>query len=80
MVENEKEKLTKLLGRHDWWYHRMDLGEGISTPGHYGNNLLPVASLLKHLGLEGFSCLDIGTMDGKMAFLLEKKEIYNKLK
>ena len=56
----------------NWWYHRMNLSDGRVTPGRYGDNLIPVASLLRHVGLEGMRCLDIGAMDGKMSFLMER--------
>jgi len=72
MMDLEPQKLLDLINRHPWWYHTMNLGSGISTPGQYGNNLIPVANLIPHLNFHGALCLDIGTMDGKMAFLLEK--------
>ncbi len=64
--------LDELLRSH-WWYHRMDLGDGQATPGRYGDNLIPVAYLLKHVALEGMTCLDIGAMDAKMSFLMERR-------
>jgi 2-polyprenyl-3-methyl-5-hydroxy-6-metoxy-1,4-benzoquinol methylase len=63
--------LDRLLAAH-WWYHQMALTHGRSTPGTFGDNLIPVARLLRHVTLRGMACLDIGTMDGKMAFLLER--------
>lgn len=63
--------LEELLEDH-WWYHRMDLGEGRYTPGRYGDNLLPVAHLLAAVDLTNTRCLDIGAMDGKMSFLMER--------
>jgi len=67
-----RQEVQSLVDRHAWWYHAMNLGHGVTTPGQYGDNLLPVASLMARLDLKGSSCLDIGTMDGKMAFLAEK--------
>lgn len=58
-----------LAGR--WWYHKMELGGGQRTPGKYGDNLIPVAHLLRHVDLAGQRCLDIGVMDAKMSFLME---------
>ena len=63
--------LDAILSSH-WWYHQMQLTHGRSTPGRYGDNLLPVASLLQHVNLEGMTCLDIGAMDAKMSFLMER--------
>jgi len=56
----------------NWWYHQMALTHGRSTPGRYGDNLIPVARLLRHVALDGMKCLDIGAMDGKMSFLMER--------
>lgn len=55
------------------WFHRMDLGDGLVTPAQTGEGLLPVARLLGSVKLKGLRCLDIGTMDGKMAFLMERQ-------
>lgn len=65
-------ELKKLIDSNDWWYHTMDLGFGIQTPGHYGENLIPIAALMQNIKFNDLYCLDIGTMDGKMAFLMEK--------
>ncbi|MEO7272126.1 MAG: hypothetical protein ABIX28_02395 [Vicinamibacterales bacterium] len=54
------------------WYHRIDLGEGIVTPGQY--DLTP---LLPHYGLpedmSGLSVLDIGPAHGFFAFEFERR-------
>jgi 2-polyprenyl-3-methyl-5-hydroxy-6-metoxy-1,4-benzoquinol methylase len=63
--------LDRILGEH-WWYHQMELTHGRRTAGRYGENLIPVARLLRHVRLEGMRCLDIGAMDGKMSFLMER--------
>jgi 2-polyprenyl-3-methyl-5-hydroxy-6-metoxy-1,4-benzoquinol methylase len=55
-----------------YWYHSMNLGHDLRTPGEYGVNLVAVARLMRHLDLNGAKCLDVGTMNGKMAFLMEK--------
>lgn len=54
------------------WYHTLDLGHGVVTPGmfdHRGNEgryLLPE-------DLRGWRCLDVGTMDGYWAFAMERR-------
>jgi 2-polyprenyl-3-methyl-5-hydroxy-6-metoxy-1,4-benzoquinol methylase len=63
--------LDQILGAN-WWYHQMTLTHARSTPGQYGDNLIPVARLLRHVALHGMKCLDIGAMDGKMSFLMER--------
>lgn len=57
---------------NNWWYHQMNLDHGRKTHGRYGDNLIPVAYLLQHVNLRGAKCLDIGAMDGKMSFLMER--------
>ena len=65
------ETLDRIL-ETNWWYHQMQLTEARVTPGRYGDNLIPVAYLLKHVALQGMTCLDVGAMDGKMSFLMER--------
>lgn len=67
-----RETLERIVAAN-WWYHRMELDEGLVTPGAHGDNLIPVAHLLRNVALAGARCLDIGTMDGKMAFFMERE-------
>jgi tRNA (mo5U34)-methyltransferase len=58
---------------HDYeWYHRIDLGHGIITPGQY--DLQP---LIEHYGipqfLDGRSVLDVGPGHGFFAFEFERR-------
>lgn len=54
------------------WYHTMDLGHGVVSPGtvdtraEVGRSGLP-------LRLDGMRCLDVGTFDGFWAFEMEKR-------
>lgn len=54
------------------WYHSLDLGDGVVTPGmfdHRGSEErygLPA-------DLRGKRCLDVGTMDGFWAFAMERR-------
>jgi tRNA (mo5U34)-methyltransferase len=54
------------------WYHRIDLGDGVVTPGQY--DLTP---MLPHYGLPddmaGLSVLDIGPAHGFFAFEFERR-------
>src|SRR5919108_5023380 len=54
------------------WYHTIDLGHGIRTPGQY--DLAPV---IDHYGipdsLEGRTVLDVGPAHGFFAFEFEKR-------
>ena len=68
-----KTQIAEVIEKNkQWWYHSMNLGHDLRTPGEYGVNLVAVAALLKHVDLNGLKCLDVGTMNGKMAFLMEK--------
>ena len=66
-VENLREQVGKLT-----WYHTIDLGNGIVTPGIYDHR-----PLLYHYGLPeslvGKTVLDIGTASGFFAFEFEKR-------
>jgi len=54
------------------WYHTIDLGNGLTTPGQFNH-----APLLKHYRLperlDGLRALDVATMDGFFAFEMEKR-------
>jgi tRNA (mo5U34)-methyltransferase len=55
-----------------WWYHTIDLGHGIVTPGVYDHR-----PLLRYYGipesLAGKTVLDIGTASGFFAFEFERR-------
>jgi 2-polyprenyl-3-methyl-5-hydroxy-6-metoxy-1,4-benzoquinol methylase len=71
-IANPAPEILDRILHDNWWYHQMQLTHGRVTPGQYGDNLIPVASLLPHVRLAGMKCLDIGAMDGKMSFLMEQ--------
>jgi len=64
---NIKDKIASMI-----WYHTLDLGNGIFTPGHYDHR-----PYLHYYGipenLSGKSVLDIGTASGFFAFEMEKR-------
>ncbi len=54
------------------WYHTIDLGGGVVTPGFIDNrNSVPLFGLPDDL--TGKRCLDIGTYDGFWAFEMERR-------
>lgn len=53
------------------WYHTIDLGNGIVTPGYY--DLRQVVGDFPWPDLKGKRCLDVGTFDGFLAFEMEKR-------
>jgi tRNA (mo5U34)-methyltransferase len=54
------------------WYHTLELGEGLVTPGQYDHR-----SVLRHYGLpdrvDGKSVIDVGPAQGFFAFEFEKR-------
>jgi tRNA (mo5U34)-methyltransferase len=67
----DREALAREVARYGW-YHTIDLGDGVLTPGMFdhrqalGRYLLPA-------DLSGMRCLDVGTMDGFWAFEMERR-------
>lgn len=66
---------TSQLGRETaalTWYHTFDLGDGVVTEGMFDHR-----PILDVLGLPastaGLRCLDVGTMDGYLAFEMERR-------
>jgi tRNA (mo5U34)-methyltransferase len=53
------------------WYHSLDLGNGIVTPGEY--DLRPIVGRLPWPPLDGVRCLDVGGRDGFYAFEAERR-------
>ena len=53
------------------WYHSIDLGNGVVTPGYF--DLRGIVDALPWPDVRGKRCLDVGTFDGFLAFELEKR-------
>lgn len=53
------------------WYHTLDLGSGVVTPGWF--DLRPIVDRLPWPDVQGKRCLDVGTYDGFLAFELERR-------
>lgn len=55
------------------WYHRIDLGNGIMTPGNQWDHLwTPLKEEMRKVEFSGKSVLDIGCWDGLWSFEAEK--------
>jgi tRNA (mo5U34)-methyltransferase len=54
------------------WYHTLDLGDGVVTPGWFDLRDLP-PQLPIPASTSGLRCLDIGTFDGFFAFEMERR-------
>ena len=65
------DQLRAEVGKYPW-YHTLDLGNGVVTPGMFDH-----APSLGHYpipaDLSGKSCLDVATMDGFWAFEMERR-------
>lgn len=59
------------------WFHGIDFGEGLSVEGRIPKSmpqnysLFGIYSFLEHIDPQGQRVIDIGTMDGLMAFILK---------
>jgi tRNA (mo5U34)-methyltransferase len=68
-------RLRSLIAEHDTWYHQIDLGSGVVTPGTQQSKL--GLSYLDDVGLpadcSGMKVLDVGSRDGFYAFEMERR-------
>ena len=55
------------------WYHSIDLGDGIITPG-YDNSAKKLNRLNLPASLAGKTVLDIGALEGFFSFEAERRE------
>jgi tRNA (mo5U34)-methyltransferase len=55
-----------------WWYHTIDLGNGIVTPG-VDNSPRKLARLQLPASLQGKTVLDVGAFDGFFSFECERR-------
>lgn len=55
------------------WYYKIDLGDGVVTPGYNYQNVIPTQKLLRACKLKGAHLLDIGVMEGALSILMERE-------
>lgn len=67
----ETDQLAKEVARIKWW-HRIDLGKGIITPG-LDDSPKKLAKLCMPENLTGMTVLDIGAWDGFFSFEAERR-------
>jgi tRNA (mo5U34)-methyltransferase len=58
--------------RSIWWWHCIDLGNGITTPGH-DNTATKLTEVHLPENLHGLSVLDIGAWDGFFSYECERR-------
>jgi tRNA (mo5U34)-methyltransferase len=63
--------MSEQISEYPFWYHTIDLGHGVVTPGEW--DLRPIVDLLPWPDIAGKRCLDVGTFDGFYAFELERR-------
>ncbi len=55
------------------WYHKIDLGDGVITPGHNFDAIWAnIRKVRDHIDYAGKSVLDLGSMEGMWSFEAEK--------
>jgi SAM-dependent methyltransferase len=78
-TDMSRTKLAELMQKESF-FHDMLLDDGIRTgswvyednyPANY--HLWPLFDALNHIDLEGLTCLDVGTFDGMIAFIMAAK-------
>lgn len=65
------EDIRATVARNPVWYHTIELGDDIVTPGWF--DLRPIIDRMPWPDVAGKRCLDIGTYDGFLAFELERR-------
>ena len=63
--------LAERVAAHPSWYHTLDLGQGVVTPGWF--DLRPILERMPWPDVAGKRCLDVGPYDGQLAFELERR-------
>lgn len=70
--QSEIEQLTRRVREIEAWYHRIDLGDGVETPGHFR-----MSDYLQHYGLPadltGKRVLDVGASTGFFSYEFERR-------
>lgn len=63
--------VREAVAENPLWYHTIDLGDGIVTPGWF--DLRAIVERMPWPDVRGKRCLDVGTYDGHLAFELERR-------
>jgi len=67
------EELKNEVSKYSSWYHKINLGEGVITPGYDFDELWDmIRETRKYIDYKGKNVLDIGSWDGMWAFEAEK--------
>jgi tRNA (mo5U34)-methyltransferase len=71
LVTNVNDEMREAVAGYGW-YHTIDLGGGVVTPGMFDHRPVLDRYMLP-ASLTGKRCLDVGTMDGFWAFEMERR-------
>jgi tRNA (mo5U34)-methyltransferase len=69
-TEEQRALVNRIAGRG--WYHTIDLGHGVRTPGEF-DHALALQYVPLPASLAGKRCLDVATLDGFWAFEMERR-------
>jgi SAM-dependent methyltransferase len=67
----QQEEALAAVPNHPGWYHTINLGHGVVTPGFA--DLRPFVRRALPRSLKGKRCLDVGTFDGFWSFAMEDR-------
>ena len=71
--KTKKARLQQLVNEVPFWFHTIDLGHGVQTPGRKPTENLESELVALHLpSLGGKSVLDVGAWDGYFSFAAER--------
>jgi len=71
IIEDHLASQVPVLERR--WYHGIEIEPGVWSRGLFVDNLLTTRAALRNLDVTGARCLDIDSMEGLVAILLERK-------
>ena len=73
MNRDRRQRKLEALARVPFWWHTIDLGDGLKTPGHDNPKSLDIRTGAVPRRLRGKTVLDIGCWDGDFSFLCESR-------
>ncbi|HSP14335.1 MAG TPA: DUF1698 domain-containing protein [Thermoanaerobaculia bacterium] len=75
MTISDPQEIRRLIAEHGRWWHEIELGPGIVTPGDDSNRMkLPILDSIGLPGsMKGLRALDIGCSDGYFSFEMERR-------
>jgi len=73
IMEKIRKKLQKDVNKVKFWWHKIELGHGVVTPGQTSQRIQNIRAQAIPQPLNGKSVLDIGCWDGFFSFWCEEK-------